>query len=82
MEGKFKILNPRDWFEAYVFPVQDQVCRFTREASLGSKQEIYYYMPKTLDYGLPMCSESSWLFGFTDSGEEDAMAGMLWCEWW
>lgn len=37
-------------------------------------------MPKTLDYGLPMCSESSWLFGFTDSREEDAMAGMLWCE--
>ncbi len=30
-----------------------------------------------------MCSESSWLFGFTDSREEDAMAGMLWCEqWW
>lgn len=37
-------------------------------------------MPKKLDYGLPMCSESSWLFGFTDSREEDAMAGMLWCE--
>lgn len=30
-----------------------------------------------------MCSESSWLSGFTDSREEDAMAGMLWCEqWW
>ena len=30
-----------------------------------------------------MCCESSWLFGFTDSREEDAMAGMLWCEqWW
>lgn len=36
-----------------------------------------------LDYRLPMCSESSWLFGFTDSREEDAMAGMQWCEqWW
>lgn len=30
-----------------------------------------------------MRSESSLLFGFTDSRGEDAMAGMLWCEqWW
>lgn len=54
-----------------------------REASVGYKHGICFYMPVSgakLDYRLPMCSESAWLFGFTDSREEDAMAGMLWCE--